>query len=80
MSSRLDPSWTVLTSHENVDGSRCVDVFQRLDGTFGFEEFRREPEDRGAWTPLSYFSVRRYTNETAARDSARALVPWLEGE
>jgi hypothetical protein len=30
-------------------------VFARPDGSFGFEEFRRDPEDVGAWTPVSYF-------------------------
>ena len=30
----------------NLDGgSRCVDVFLRPDGSFGFEEYRREAED-----------------------------------
>jgi len=32
------PGWAI---------DRCVDVFARPDGTFGFEEFRRDPEDMG---------------------------------
>ena len=28
-------------------GMRCVDLFRRPDGTFGYEEFRRDPEDQG---------------------------------
>jgi hypothetical protein len=47
MSQRLDKSWSVLVSYQTVDASRCVDIFSRPDGTFGFEEFRRDPEDRG---------------------------------
>jgi len=27
-------------------------MFSRPDGTHGFEEFRRDAEDRGAWTPV----------------------------
>lgn len=23
----------------------CVDIFMRTDGTYGFDEFRRDPED-----------------------------------
>ena len=45
MSSRLDKSWTVLASHQTPEADRCVDIFSRPDGTFGFEEFRRDPED-----------------------------------
>jgi hypothetical protein len=77
MSSRLDRSWSVLSSHQTFDASRCVDVFSRPNGTFGFEEFRRDPEDRGAWTPISYFSVREYPSEEDVLVAARRLVPWL---
>jgi len=52
MSSRLDKSWLVLDSHQTDEGNRCVDIFSRPDGTFGFEEFRRDPEDLGVWTPI----------------------------
>ena len=31
----------VLRSIETDDGGRCVDLFARPDGTFGFEEYRR---------------------------------------
>ena len=30
--------------------------FSRPDGSFGWEEVRRDPEDRGAWTPVQYYS------------------------
>jgi hypothetical protein len=45
-----------MESIENPQHDRCVDVFTRLDGSFGFEEFRRDAEDAGAWTPVSYLS------------------------
>ena len=77
MSARLDKSWIVTESLTNAEADRCVDVFSRPDGTFGFEEFRRDPEDMGAWTPISYFSGRRYLNEDDAFDAALASVPWL---
>ncbi|MFI5387397.1 MAG: DNA/RNA non-specific endonuclease [Fimbriimonadales bacterium] len=56
MSSRLDTSWSVLASHQTAEANRCADIFSRPNGTFGFEEFRRDPEDMGTWTPISYFS------------------------
>jgi hypothetical protein len=54
-----------------------VDIFARPDGTFGFEEFRRDPEDAGAWTPVSYFSVRRYPSRHAALAVAAGKITWL---
>jgi hypothetical protein len=77
MSSRLDKSWTVLASHEIPEGNRCVDVFTRPDGTFGFEEFRRDPEDMGAWTPVAYFSGHKYQTANEALTAATEAVPWL---
>lgn len=77
MSSRLDKSWMVLASHQTGEGNRCVDIFSRPDGTFGFEEFRRDPEDMGMWTPVSYFSGCEYSTEDEAVVEAISLVPWL---
>jgi hypothetical protein len=54
-----------------------VDIFSRPDGTFGFEEFRRDPEDMGRWTPIAYYSVREYGTEVEAVAAARDAVPWL---
>jgi|SoiMethySBSTD1v2_1073268.scaffolds.fasta_scaffold565585_1 hypothetical protein len=54
MSRRLYKSWTVLTSSQTSEADRCVDVFSRPEGTFGFEEFRRElPSVRcRGWPPF----------------------------
>ncbi|MGZ4675046.1 MAG: hypothetical protein ACXVJ7_03290 [Acidimicrobiia bacterium] len=79
VSARLDPSWTVLASPSTPAVDRCVDIFSRPDGTFGFEEFRRDPEDMGAWTPIAYYSGRGFASEDEATAAARAAVPWLAG-
>jgi hypothetical protein len=77
VSARLDPSWKVLASPSTPAVDRCVDIFSRPDGSFGFEEFRRDPEDMGAWTPVAYYSAREYPSEADALAAARATVPWL---
>ena len=77
MSARLDPSWKVIASPSTPAVDRCVDIFTRPDGTFGFEEFRRDPEDMGAWTPVAYYSVREFLSQDDAVAAARAAVPWL---
>jgi hypothetical protein len=79
MSARLDPSWKVLASPSTPAVDRCVDIFSRPDGTFGFEEFRRDPEDMGAWTPVAYHSAREFNTEADALAAARDAVPWLGG-
>jgi len=77
VSSRLDKSWSVLVSHQTIEGNRCVDIFSRPNGSFGFEEFRKDPEDLGAWTPVSYFSGHEYPSEGDATIAACQAVPWL---
>jgi hypothetical protein len=77
MSRRIDKSWTVFDSVENPEHDRCVDLFSRPDGSFGFEEFRRDVEDAGAWTPVQYFSGAVYASRDGALDAATKTVTWL---
>jgi hypothetical protein len=77
MSRRIDKSWVVFDSIETRDGTRCVDLFLRPDGTYGFEEFRRDPEDAGAWTPVHYFSGKAFAAKDEALAAALNAVTWL---
>jgi hypothetical protein len=77
MSARIDKSWLVLASVENPEHDRCVDIFVRPDGSYGFEEFRRDVEDRGQWTPVQYYSGAVYVSPAAVLDTAERCVPWL---
>ena len=77
MSRRIDKSWTVLVSLETDDGLRCVDLFRRPDGTYGYEEFRRDPEDCGVWTPVTFASGLSYPTLEAVRSAAVTAVRWL---
>jgi hypothetical protein len=77
MSQRVNKSWLVFASFENPERNRCVDLFLRPDGSYGFEEFRRDPEDAGAWTPVQYYSTARYASKEDALAAARQAVRWL---
>jgi hypothetical protein len=77
MSKRIDKSWTVFVSVENFEHDRCVDMFSRPDGSYGFEEFRRDIEDAGQRTPVQYYSGIAYVSPTDALEAAERCVPWL---
>ncbi|GEP57429.1 hypothetical protein [Reyranella soli] len=77
MSQRIDKSWVVLRSIENSEHDRCVDLFRRPDGSFGFDEFRRDVEDAGLWTPVAYYSAAAYASDEAALTAAVKTVAWL---
>lgn len=79
MSRRIDKSWLVFASIENDEHDRCVDIFRRPDLTFGFEEFRRDVEDAGAWTPVQFFSGNVYGSSEETYQAAEMLVSWLSG-
>jgi hypothetical protein len=68
----------VLQSINFPDEGRCVDIFRRLDGTCGFEEFRRDIEDERGWFPIGFFGEKVFDSEEAALREARATVPWLD--
>jgi hypothetical protein len=77
MPKRIDKSWGVFASVENGEHDRCADFFLRPDGTFGFEEFRRDVEDAGEWTPVQYYSVAEFETAAAAYEAAEGSIPWL---
>ena len=77
MSTRIDKSWVVFKSLENGEHDRCVDLFSRPDGSYGFEEFRRDIEDGGDWTPVQYYSGTSYASEEEAFQAAQRVIVWL---
>jgi hypothetical protein len=77
MSTRIDKSWTVFVSVENSEHDRCVDIFSRPDGSYGFEEFRRDIEDGGQWTPVKHHSGVAYVSSAETLETAERSLPWL---
>jgi hypothetical protein len=69
--------WTPLDNLESPDGARCVDIFVRADGSFGFEEFRRDPEDGGMWFITGRYAALRFATREAAEVVARGTMAWL---
>lgn len=67
----------VVRSINNDSGNHCVDIFVREDGTYGFEEYRRDHEDLGAWFRLQHFSTQVFASEEEATQRAHATVAWL---
>jgi hypothetical protein len=68
----------VLESIETPNGDRCVDFFRHDNGTFGFEEYRRDFEDPSGWFPIGQHRFVRFPGEKQARDAAHAKISWLE--
>jgi hypothetical protein len=61
------------------DGARKVEIFQRGDGTFGFEELKFGQEE-GAWFPVGKYSIAIIDSLDNAVKEARGRVLWLVAE
>ena len=67
----------VIKSIEAPGGQLCVDIFRRDDDSFGFELYRRDPEEGYGWYPIGYFGDRPFPSQAAAEAAAHIAVPWL---
>jgi hypothetical protein len=70
-------SLPIVNSVNNESANRCVDFFVRADGTFGYKEFRREPEDQGAWFIIAFDESRSFARYDDALELANARVASL---
>ena len=67
----------VVRSIETPAGERCVDIFVRPDGRFGFAEYRRDVEDPRGWHPAGDFGDASFASAGDAFRAARRAVAWL---
>ena len=67
---------TVVSTITSADGLRKIEVFERPDGSFGFEGYRfsREPTER-CWIPYGFFAS-RFDNPVTAENEALERVSW----
>ena len=68
----------VTRSINSAEGLRCVDIFRREDNSFGFEEYRKDPEANEGWIKIGFFGeVTKFASEDEAFDEACETIPWL---
>ena len=68
----------VIRSINLSGGHICVDIFRRPDGGFGFDEYRRDPEDGRGWFSIGHHGGDRFDNYEAALTAARSRIAWLD--
>ena len=67
----------VVDSFENDERNRCVDIVLRQGGCYGFQEWRREPEDPGNWSLMCDDGGVAFASEQEAIAAARVRVVWF---
>ncbi len=66
----------VVTTVHSDDARHAVKIMRQPDGTFGFSEFRRDPEDAGHWTKVRDSGGAFATPQQAA-DAAATGIAWF---
>ena len=72
-----DKGYRVVNSFENEARDRCVDIVVRADGGYGFQEWRREPEDPGNWSLMCGDGGVSFDAPAQAEAAARERVAWF---
>lgn len=67
----------VVDSFETADGICCVDIFLREDGTYGFAEYRNDPENGGRRFTSREFSGQVFGTREEALAAAQKTIQWL---
>ena len=71
---------TVILSVNNDEGNLCVDIFIRKNKTFGFEEYRKDPENIDGWYKVGNYSDKIYSNQKEAFKDACEYIMWFKNK
>ena len=71
----------VVRSINSNDKTRCVDIFRRKDNSFGFEEYRLDPETNEGWYKIGFFEESTFFSSAIdAYGGACEIIRWLNHE
>lgn len=56
--------------------NRCIDIIQPQDGSYRFQEWRREPEDTSGWFLMLDSLPKTFISEAEAITVAKKTVTW----
>jgi hypothetical protein len=72
-------SYRVVKTIEDLAGGRRVEIFQRPNGTFGFDEWKYWP-DEDAWCPSGRHSYAVIDTLERAEAEVRGRIEWLRAQ
>ena len=67
----------VIQSINNDESNLCIDFFTRNNGTFGYEEYRKDPENTSDWYKIGYFTYKIFSSKDEAYNDALKTISWL---
>ena len=70
----------VIYSVNNFDETKCIDLFQRKDKSFGYQEYRRDKETYEGWYKVASYEDMIFLTKEEAYNSACKNIGWLRSE
>jgi hypothetical protein len=69
-------TYQVVKTIHNAQRNRRVELFQRKDGTFGFQEWTYAA-DEDAWVPFGRYAIAVIDTLERTEQEARGRIAWL---
>ena len=70
----------VIYSVNNFDESRCLDLFQRKNNSFGYQEYRRDKETYEGWYKVGSYEDMIFLTKEEAYNSAYENIGWFHSK
>ena len=68
----------VINSINNDNNSLCIDFFIRNNKTFGYQEYRKDPENISEWYTIGNYDYKVFLNKDDAYHDAKKTIVWFK--
>ena len=68
----------VINSINNDNNNLCIDFFFRKNKTFGYQEYRKDPENISEWYRIGNYDYKVFSNKDDAYHDAKKTIVWFK--
>ena len=68
----------VINSINNDNNNLCIDFFIRNNKTFGYQEYRKDPENISGWYRIGNYDYKVFYNKDDAYHDAKKTIVWFK--
>ena len=68
----------VINSINNDNNNLCIDFFIRKNKTFGYQEYRKDPENISEWYRVGSYDYKVFLNKDDAYHDAKKTIVWFK--
>ncbi len=68
----------VINSINNDNNNLCIDFFIRNNKTFGYQEYRKDPENISEWYKIDNYDYKVFSNKDDAYHDAKKTIVWFK--